>query len=296
MARTSLTCGLPDLHFSFRDIEIALSLFHAALVLASSRTPCRETPTSRFERQGSSSSPGVFQRRPSIEKRSARPLPSGHPLFGPRLPPSCSFRPCRSSRLRRLPPRASSQVCCTLHPILGFGAFQAPPLANISRCRARSLPSPAPRFTPFRAFPSPTAVPRHRGPCPLTVRARPEGHAPISGPCSADESVVSGGVAANLDPMLSWASFPSRVLPEFSARSVSRRSGVHIAGPPLDFRDARAPRSCEDPPEGSGGVVPASRGRAADPPGVPDVKDRLEVALEASLFGSATERLGAART
>jgi len=35
----------------------------------------------------------------------------------------------------------------------------------------RSQPSPRPRFTPFRAFPSTTAVPRHRGPCPLIVRA-----------------------------------------------------------------------------------------------------------------------------
>ena len=55
---------------------------------------------------GSSSSPGVFQRFPSIETLTARPLPDGCPPFGPRMPTSCMFRPCRSSRLRRFTPRA----------------------------------------------------------------------------------------------------------------------------------------------------------------------------------------------
>jgi hypothetical protein len=35
-----------------------------------------------------------------------------------------SFRPCRSSRLRRFAPPGTFQVCCTLKPILGFARFQ----------------------------------------------------------------------------------------------------------------------------------------------------------------------------
>jgi hypothetical protein len=36
-----------------------------------------------------------------------------------------SFRPCRSSRLRRFAPPGAFQVCCTLKPIMGFATFQA---------------------------------------------------------------------------------------------------------------------------------------------------------------------------
>lgn len=35
-----------------------------------------------------------------------------------------SFRPCRSSRLRRFAPLNTLQVCCTLHPTMGFTTFQ----------------------------------------------------------------------------------------------------------------------------------------------------------------------------
>ena len=35
-----------------------------------------------------------------------------------------SFRPCRSSRLRRFAPPGTFQVCCTLKPILGFARLQ----------------------------------------------------------------------------------------------------------------------------------------------------------------------------
>lgn len=36
-----------------------------------------------------------------------------------------SFRPCRSTRLRRFTPPEASQVCCTLQPIIGFAVFQS---------------------------------------------------------------------------------------------------------------------------------------------------------------------------
>jgi hypothetical protein len=89
------------------------------------------------------SSHGVVKVRPSIG------LGAGCPLRWSAAPRSCrasvpegtsvrrgatpvrscqapdSFRPCRSSRLRRFAPPGTSQVCCTLKPILGFATFQA---------------------------------------------------------------------------------------------------------------------------------------------------------------------------
>jgi len=47
------------------------------------------------------------------------PLPSARSC----QPPS-SFRPCRSSRLRRFALLDTLQVCCTLQPIMGFATFQ----------------------------------------------------------------------------------------------------------------------------------------------------------------------------
>jgi len=43
---------------------------------------------------------------------------------GSRLVPSM-FRPCRFSRLRRLPPSREPRVCCTPQPIMGFTWFRA---------------------------------------------------------------------------------------------------------------------------------------------------------------------------
>jgi len=69
----------------------------------------------------------------------------------------CSFRPCRSSRLRRFPPLRAVQVCCTLQPVMGFARF---------RVRVGALPKVGvravrPRWRlPFEAFPSLAASPR----------------------------------------------------------------------------------------------------------------------------------------
>lgn len=184
-------------------------------------------------RSDSSSSPGVFQRFPSIEIRLARPLPDGHPSFGPRMPTSCSFRPCRSSRLRRLPPRVPLQVCCALHPIMGFGPFQAPPLrapldAADDLCPPRNRTSHPSELSPHR--------PPYRVTAALAFspfQRHHEGVAAISRPSSVDESVVSTGVATDLDPMLSWASFPFKVLPEFSAVSPATSPEALSARPAL---------------------------------------------------------------
>jgi hypothetical protein len=62
------------------------------------------------------------------------------------------------------------------------------------------------------------AVPRHRGPC-LPVVCRPQGFSRPTSPLSRP------GVATRSDPMLSWASFPFRVLPSRSACIRSARTG-----------------------------------------------------------------------
>jgi hypothetical protein len=201
------------------ETESELSPSHAALPCPSWRL--HPKMPSDPKRSGSSSSPGVFQRFPSIETLTARPLPDGCPSFGTRMPTSCSFRPCRSSRLRRFAPRAPRRFvapCTRSWGSVRFGLHRP----ATSRQHERSQPSPRPRFTPFRAFPSTTAVPRHRGPCPHTVRALLERSSPIPRLFSVAESVAAPGVAADHSPLLSWASFPSRVLPEFSF-SVKRR-------------------------------------------------------------------------
>jgi hypothetical protein len=178
-----------------------------------------------------------FPKTPLHRDRIARPLPGGDPPFGSRTPTSSSFRPCRSSRLRRLPPRDPRRSVAPCTRSWGSARFRpvssARLVASPHRClRARiaprtgwcrsaaqratdGRPSPVPRFTPSRAFPSPQAVPRHRGPCPHAVlldarrsgRSRPQGLAPTTSPLS------RSSVAAGSDPLLSWASFPSRVLP-----------------------------------------------------------------------------------
>ena len=70
----------------------------------------------------------------------------------PPLARSChlpdSFRPCRSSRLRRFAPPGTSQVCCTLKPIMGFAklrVFGACWLHLVPTCRSRSYGSSPPR-------------------------------------------------------------------------------------------------------------------------------------------------------
>lgn len=64
-----------------------------------------------------------------------------------------------------------------------------------------------------------SAVPRHRGPCLLAVFLRPQGFSRSTSPLSRP------GVATRPDPLLSWASFPFRVLPSRSACKQNARTG-----------------------------------------------------------------------
>jgi hypothetical protein len=84
-----------------------------------------------------------------------------------------SFRPCRSSRLRRLAPPGTSQVCCTLKPIVGFAMF---PVVDSTRPRV-----PARRRVAWRSrcgLPGPCgpgrpALPRGPGAFPPEGGERP---------------------------------------------------------------------------------------------------------------------------
>jgi hypothetical protein len=98
-----------------------------------------------------------FIRVPSADIDTACPLPllqsEDHSRFGSRLPTSNMFRPCRSSRPRRLTPRGILQVCCTLQPTMGSTPFQR---SVDTEASTALVPESA---SPFRAFPCPTVLP-----------------------------------------------------------------------------------------------------------------------------------------
>jgi len=71
-----------------------------------------------------------------------------------------SFRPCRSSRLRRFTPLDTSQVFCALHPTMGFATFQDSFAASLGCAReehpyARSHRPLARTSAPVAAGPTP---------------------------------------------------------------------------------------------------------------------------------------------
>lgn len=102
--------------------------------------------------------------RPSSDIATGCPLQRG-PKPSLRREPyhsSRSFRPCRSSRLRRFSPPDDSRVCCTPQPDLGFAMFRACLPKQDRRSRWRP---------PFEAFPSSAAG--VATPYPLVVRPEP---------------------------------------------------------------------------------------------------------------------------
>jgi hypothetical protein len=131
-----------------------------------------------------------------------------------------AIRPCRSSRLRRFSPCDPLQVYCTLQPVLRFAPFQSSSVIAPARLRAVRptllvLPGSAVFLHTLQSFP--LAVRRTASPRPLpSYRSdRSQGFSRSTSPLSRP------GVATRPDPLLSWASFPFRVLP---ARSACRRS------------------------------------------------------------------------
>lgn len=168
-------------------------------------------------------------RVPSADIHTARPLPVRPKpdlrLGGATL--QVTFRPCRSSRLRRFPPRAALQVCCTLQPAMGSATL----LSFATRLSTRCWPFRGAR--PFEAFPSLTAAiasPRLPGftamRSPLAVASRPPRRTadvatdlscgsvlqPTSGSCAVRESVADvpccHGASARCSPGF-WSDTPA---------------------------------------------------------------------------------------
>ena len=154
----------------------------------------------------------------------APPSPFRRPRrFAPLHTPLCLLRPLIAPR------PGSSQP-----PILGFEPFQVPrwsPAASLSPTR---------HFRALQRFPlavrrvaSPRPLPSRRFLLPTrgvsTVDDGWEGS--TSRLCSSDESVVRASVAAVPNPLLSWASFPSKV---FSGRAAR---GGRSPAPSTDRRE-----------------------------------------------------------
>jgi hypothetical protein len=96
--------------------------------------------TFRFARSAAPSQPklmgertplmGFIQRTPLRRHCARASTPSGpKPTFALSLPSSESFRPYRSSRLRRFSPRVYLRVCCTPQPTMGFAGLLLCPCA-----------------------------------------------------------------------------------------------------------------------------------------------------------------------
>jgi hypothetical protein len=148
------------------ETENEFSPSHAAL-------PCLAWPATsedaiRLDHSGSSSSPGVFQRFPSIEILAARPLPDGCPSFGTRMPTSYMFRPCRSSRLRRFTPRTHRRFVAPCTRSWGSVRFRLHRPGHLAVARTIST-FPETALHTLQSFPldhsrtaSPRPLPSHR--------------------------------------------------------------------------------------------------------------------------------------
>jgi len=157
--------GPHGLRFSFGDsIRLALSVVRGALVArrSTSRSGALRLASVRF----SDSSHGVVKVPPlhrhgrlvstpvvSAAPKSCHLASSRGILPGDAEPTSArgchvpdSFRPCRSSRLRRFAPPGTLQVCCTLLPIMGFAMFP------VVRVVSRRLTVPPARAGEGRGF------------------------------------------------------------------------------------------------------------------------------------------------
>jgi hypothetical protein len=186
---------------------------------------------------------GFVLKVPSTDAPFARPLPGAEAPLGPTLP---SVRSCS---VLVVPPHLDgflrAEVAGLLHPAIGHGVRRVS-----CRLRQRLTPPgggastrddwpavPATRFTPFKGFPSSTAVPSHDGRCPLVVTLLPDtGSTPKRRPFPALASPEG-------DPRVS-----ARRSEERGARDAGRRiqlddAPIRRSGPPR--HRARGPRTTE---------------------------------------------------
>jgi len=159
---------------------------------------------------------------------------------------SSSFRPCRSSRLRRFTPHTESRVCCTPLPTMGSAWFRADR-------RLTPTPDPPHRRSTLRSVPlSGSGSPRHWEPrFPLTEAPT---LSPFAPPCSEE---LDFAAASGLSPPKS---------PLLSTRVATRRRLVTPLGFSQELR--LSPSQLERTPgwlsrRRSGGVPPAPKCRAS---------------------------------
>jgi hypothetical protein len=168
------------------------------------------------------SSLGVHQRSPlrQYRCRASTPGRAEARLSARSCQTPDAFRPCRSSRLRRLTPLDTLQVCCTLHPAMGFAKFRVCSLPCARRRGVEGSPSPV-AFYPSEFSPPRQAEVRHRTPIPSRrcseflvvgppvlprLAPRPSARHSTSGHCSAAKSVASLPAFPLTDcPILPWA-------------------------------------------------------------------------------------------
>jgi hypothetical protein len=130
---------------------------------------------------------GVHQRSPLRQYRCrasspgrAEARPSARSCHAPSM-----FRPCRSSRLRRFTPLDTLQVCCTLHPAMGFATF---PVGSCPLPEGWGREAGLPRWRhTLRSFPLRSRSPR------VTARRFPHVVAPGVWPRSARVATVGSG-------------------------------------------------------------------------------------------------------
>jgi hypothetical protein len=136
--------------------------------LPCSRPPDRRSGTRPSQAEPGTSSPGVLQRPPLRRRQPFASTPGrgdrSHPFLrrGGSQPPR-PFRPCRSSRLRRLSPRIALRACCIPQPTMGFTSFR-----SLLAVRADHPGAFSPRRHTLRSLP--LADSRTTSPWPLPSR------------------------------------------------------------------------------------------------------------------------------
>jgi hypothetical protein len=92
--------------------------------------------------------------------------------LGPPVPPGGRVPSTRFLTASTACSDRRSQVCCTLQPIMGFAAFPARLRLFDPKASQRAGARSPQRHPPPEEYPSPAAVPRHRGHCPPAVTPR----------------------------------------------------------------------------------------------------------------------------
>jgi hypothetical protein len=202
------------------------------------------------------------------------------PPFGSELPRSGLVPPLPLQRLRRFTPLDTLQVCCTLHPAMGFAAF---PLCSLPLARRRGAGRSASSTAlyPSELSPSQQVAARHRVPMPSRRRSRvPAWFLPCchgrrsmlsavrstSGLCSTAKSVAPCRRCHRRAARCSLGLAPRRVrdagipLPRPEGRKGLRPEGRWVARP-------RGPKAAWAP-HGIRRLVALPEGKARPPPGI----------------------------